>query len=685
MKNNFKKIRLAIVAALVSLGWLVLAGRLFEIQVVHGSEYGQQAHSQSTGKISVPADRGLLYDRTGREVAINVSCHALYAYPRNKNEVARIHRYLDRLYGWKAGTSRKKFRLHPGRFAWIDRNIAGKRAARVGSDDPSGLFLRQSSRRDYPFGRIGRGILGCTDVDNRGIAGLEFSQDSLLAGRPGLTDYLRDGKRNTYRLRDNPLVAPVPGGSLVLTIDWYLQEIVEEELKEAVKRYGAESGTAVFLSCRTGEILAAADYTIREREGTVKLHAVSDCFEPGSVLKVVTAAALLDAGLIDLDEKIYCENGLWQCGRRRLRDDKKYDSLTFNRIIELSSNIGVGKLAQRLGGEALAESLGRFGFGRKFFIELPGEVSGSIGDPGVWSEYNIAALAMGHSISATPLQLAAAMAAVANGGRLYRPQIIGGIISSGGAIEERLEPELLGRVASEESAAILRDCLHGVVDSGTATPAKSDIISLGGKTGTAQIPDPERGGYRRNEYNASFAGYFPAEKPQVAGIVVLNRPRPVHYGGHTSGPTFTRIAERYAMANGDNLRPRTRLMADTDDSRMITVPDFVGQEIGTARTVAGQLGLETSGGPDEGRVVWQYPPAYRRMPGPSRVVLLVENPDGPLMADLKGVPLRSAVAALTFLGLEFSIDGRGAVVRQFPQPGARVSEKTTCRLVCRQG
>jgi len=215
---------------------------------------------------------------------------------------------------------------------------------------------------------------------------------------------LRDAHRNTYRIKTIPLVRPVAGNSIVLTVDWYFQEIVEDELKAAVEKYNALEGTAVFLDCRTGEILAAADYVAGENNDAVKLRAVSNCIEPGSVFKIVA------------------------CGRSRMRDDHKYDSLTFQEIIELSSNIGTGKLALRLGPEKLCEAIDRFGFGQKTYVGLPGEQSGYIGDPGVWSDYNIAALSIGHSIAVTPLQLSSAMAALANGGSLYRPILIRGMI-----------------------------------------------------------------------------------------------------------------------------------------------------------------------------------------------------------------------------------------------------------------
>jgi len=687
MKSKFSKARLIFLYVFITLAWIILLARLGTIQLVHGSEYGEKARAQSSGKTKVQAERGIIYDRTGREVAINVVGSSLSAYPRNKSEIAEIYRYLDRINNWRSGTSRNKYRLKPEKFKWIKRNLPDNLAAQIARDSVPGLYLRKGQRRDYPFDEVGRQILGNTDIDYRGLSGLEYSHDSLLAGLPGLIDFLRDGKNKTYNLREVPLVKPVTGKSIVLTLDWYFQEIVEDELKSAVKEFNALSGTAVFLDCHTGEILAAADFVDDSSSNILKLRAISDCFEPGSVLKIVTAAALLDENLVDLDEKVYCEKGLWRCGRRRLHDDKKYDTLTIRQIIELSSNIGIGKLAQRLGGDKLKEAFYKFGFGQRLRVDLPGEASGAIGEPGVWSEYNIAALAMGHAISATPLQLAAAVSAVANGGELYRPHVIKGVIDSDNRTIRYIDREFIGRVMDEDKAATLRSFMTGVVERGTATPVQSGIISIAGKTGTAEIPDSDNGGYRKNRFNASFAGYFPAEKPRIAGIVILNQPEPVHYGGYTAGPAFRRMAERYTIANSEMLKPNTRLKADGDESEMIEVTDFVGRDYSFALTMARRDGLALKTNRESGLVVWQYPPASRKIPGTEKVAVLVESNDDDniVMADLVGLNMRTALAVLNYQGIAFELEGCGVVKKQFPKMGTKISKKTKCRLVCGNG
>ncbi len=681
------KPRLFFLFFILIIAFCCIVYRLFEIQIVNGREYREKARKQSSGKINVSADRGLIFDRKGRQVAINTIKNSLYANPSGNREIKKACRYLDKLYDRPSGSSRRKYSLKSERFTWIDRHLNDDLAARVARDSVPGLYLKKESQRVYPFPGVGRQLLGNTDVDCCGLSGLEYSCDSILAGRPGLIDYLRDAHRNTYRIEEIPVVKPQAGNSIILTVDWYFQEIVEEELKAAVEEYGATEGMAVFLDCQTAEILAAADYVAERKTDIVKLRAVSNCFEPGSLFKVFTAAALLEKDLVDLDEKIYCEKGLWKCGRRRLHDDKEFDSLTFQEIIEYSSNIGIGKLALRLGGEDLYETARRFGFGDKCFIDLPGEQSGVVRKAEVWSDYNIAALAMGHSISATALQLAAAVAAIANGGRLYRPSIIRGIINDRGKLVERMKPELVAEVINSDNAALLRSFMTGVVERGTAQPTKSDIITLAGKTGTAEIPDLKKGGYLKNKFMASFFGFFPAEDPKVAGIVVLKQPEPVHYGGHTAGPAFRNMAEKYAIANSEKFNPRSRLLAGEDGVSMMEIPDFVGQDIILAQKIAQKDGINLVANRPEGMVVWQYPPEGRRIPGEDIVAVVVRTglDEDITLLDMTGMKIRTAMAVLDFQGVDFKISGTGQVKKQHPKAGSVLKKNLFCSLRCGTG
>ncbi len=684
MKIEIRSKRLIALCVMATVVWAALVYRLVNIQIVHGREYSDIAKKQSIGKMDISAERGIIYDRTGKPLAINVIKNALFAQPANQNEIKNIYSYLDNLYGKTPGYSRKKFPLQVNKFEWIDRRLPDNVAEKVVKDTVPGLYIKNDLGRDYPFLEVGRQILGCTDIDGKGISGLEFNYDTLLAGSPGQMEYLRDGQRTTYRLREVPLIQPEAGKSITLTIDWYFQEIVEEELKAGVEEHKALDGTAIFLDCQTGEILAAADYVADGQNDAVKLRAISNVFEPGSVFKVFTAAGVLDANLASPGDRVFCENGAWKCGPRVLHDDHSCGWLTFQEAIEKSSNIGTAKMALRLGGKKLYDNARKFGFGQRYFIGLPGEQAGQIGKPNKWSEYTTAALSIGHSVSVTALQLAAGLAAVANGGSIYRPSIIMKISDASGKPLKKTNPELISKVIRPESAATLREFLIGVVERGTATKVKSEIIRIAGKTGTAQVPDLVSGGYKPNKYVASFLGMFPADNPKIVGVVMLNQPEPIHYGGYTSGPIFKKIAERYTIANSDHLRPVKKLIALEGNTELNGIPSFIGHEVSVAKEMAARGGLGLVSNLAEGTIIWQYPPAGRKTAGNSNILVAVENDsaDVVVVADFTRMNLRAAVAMLDFQNLDYEVEGSGVVQKQEPAPGTPVGKNSKCRLVC---
>lgn len=494
-RTRMESIRLRILFALVILCFGAFVARLVHLQLYMNALYSEIVDHQTSGRIDIPAERGMLYDRNGQVVAKNVIGSSLYAYALDDEEVAKVGAYLERLYRLPRGSAKAEYKLEPKKFRWIKRRISDSEAERIEADSVTGLHLRRDNQREYPFGLVGRQILGYTDIDNRGQSGFELAYDSLLAGQTGTADIRRDGLRNTYRVKEAALVKPIPGQSLVLTVDWRLQDIVEQELKHAVDTFSAACGLAAYLDCRTGDILAIAHYDPNEKfpERPTKLRAISDQFEPGSVFKPFTAAGIIDAGLADYSRQVYCENGAWNLGSRILHDDKKHGWLTFREIIELSSNIGIAKRAIEADGNDLFDMYRRFGFGRKLHIGLPGEAGGRLVPPSKWSNYNVAAVAMGHSIALTPLQLANAFAAIANGGELLRPHLILGRVDENGFVVSGQRREVINRIMKNGNLDSLKAFLRGVVENGTAKVVNSEIVGIAGKTGTAELPDLEGG------------------------------------------------------------------------------------------------------------------------------------------------------------------------------------------------
>jgi cell division protein FtsI/penicillin-binding protein 2 len=686
-RTRQEQIRLAAIYALIGLFFIIAGARVVQFQVFLEPLYSSIVERQSTGKIPIPAERGVLFDRTGRVIAGNVTLRSLYAHPIDRKQMNQVAAYLEDLFDLPKGTAIKKFGLSVNRFRWIKRMISEDKARRVEVDNPPGLALRNERRRSYPLGIVGKQIVGFTDIDNKGQAGFEYSFDSELAGTNGWADFRRDGLQNTFRVNETALVKPLPGKSYVLTVDTRLQEIVEEELQRTVEKHNAKGGMAVFLDCESGDILAAAHFDPDEDNPglPIKLRAITDQFEPGSIFKAFTAAALLDEDHVDFDDTTYCEMGKWKVDNRYLHDDKELGWLTFREIMEKSSNIGVAKHAIELGGEAMFEGFARFGIGTKTGVRLPGEASGSLVPPSRWSDYNIAAMAMGHSVATTALQMAVAFNAIANGGELLQPQLVLGEVDDDGRVVNRRYKKVLRKVLSREAADSLRAFLCGVVEHGTAENLKSSTITLAGKTGTAQIPDLVNKRYFQNRFMASFAGFFPAESPLIAGIVIIEDPQPVHYGGWTAGPAFKNVAERFAVMHPELLTVPERLLVERKKSEgLVDTPDLIGRTLAAAKELAEEKQLIFRTDADTGFVVWQFPAAERLIFEGDEVIAVTGQPEkAARLINMKGMSVREVTAYLTHVGIDFEISGNGRVVNQSLRPGTVLSSENFCRLECR--
>lgn len=688
-RTRRERFRLGTVFAAVCLLFAAVLARLVHLQVFCHPEYRAIVEDQSSAKVEIPAARGVICDRAGRIVANNVEQASLYAYPLSKREVDAVGRYLEDLFRLRRGTAVSRYRLAPKRFRYIKRRMDDALAAEVEANAPHGLHLRTETQRVYPYALVGRQVLGFTDIDNKGQAGVEHYYDSVLAGKTGLADVYRDGLRNCFRVKEQALVRPRPGRSVVLTLDWRLQEIVEEALKAATEKHNARSAMAAFLDCRTGDVLAMAHYDPKEEnpEKPVKLRTVTDQFEPGSVFKVVTAAGLLDCDVVDFDDSVFCENGKWRIGRRWLHDDKEHGWLSFRRTMELSSNIGIAKYAIDLGGEQLFATAKDFGAGERLHIGLPGETAGCLIVPERWSEYTIASLAMGHAVAVSALQMAVIVGAIANGGELLQPRLVLAHIDENGALEPQAGRKVTRRVMRPASADSLRAIMRGVVESGTAEAVISPAVAIAGKTGTAQIPDLENRGYYPNRFTASFAGFFPYEDPLVAGVVVLEDPQPVHYGGLTAGPAFRIIAERYSVLNPDLFATAVNTLKErhAEIQQAMEVPSLVGRLCSEATAIAAGHGVRVRANSPEGIVEWQFPPAGRIMMKNDEIIVVVRVPqeDGYRMADLKGLSVREAAAFLDRIGVRCQVRGSGRVVGQSIAPGELLKANPACQLRCR--
>ena len=533
MSRRLPNRRIRLLLALFTLAFLATFGRAVWLQGVRAQPLDRLAQGQHHATVEVPAPRGSMLDRNGVELAIGRQATTVYANPRQiadpraaaiaAGRVLRVD--PEKLYGKLADQSNG--------FVYVARKADAKRAATLERLGITGLGFYPEERRLYPQGRIAAHVLGYAGVDNKGLAGLEMALDPALAGRAGRETIVRDP---FGRALDVVRAVPaVEGTDVRLTIDNTLQANAESILLRTVRRWGARAATAVVLDPRTGDVLAMAvepgfdaNRFPEASRDVQRNRTVTDTYEPGSTLKVVTVAAALAEGLVTpttaftLDPQIHVADRVIHEAHREEREQ-----MTVAEIMSYSSNVGTITLAQLLGRERLTSWLGRFGFGRKTGIDFPGETAGIL--PSYWSGSTIGTLPIGHGIAVTAVQMASAYAAVANGGVWVQPRLA----ADGRSRRRRVIPPLV----SEQLMSMMRD----VVVEGTGMGAAVDGYQVAGKTGTAAKPDP-RGGYSTSRYVASFVGVVPASDPRLVVLVTVDEPSTI-WGGTVAAPAFQEIAQ----------------------------------------------------------------------------------------------------------------------------------------------
>jgi cell division protein FtsI (penicillin-binding protein 3) len=548
------------VAGLLAVWVLLIAARLYHLQVARYEHYVVKAERQQQRVVTLDPPRGTIYDAHGRELAVSVQVDSAYAVPPEIRDPAAAARALA---GVVPGLNAARLARQLGgdrEFVWVARKLDLPVAAKVRELKLPGIYFLPESKRYYPMRSLAAQVLGYVGTDNHGLAGLELVYDKEVAGKQGVRTVLRDAKRGTVISPDLSFAEPEPGHDLYLTLDATVQHIVERELARAVEERGAKRGSAIFLDPRTGGVLAMASYPTFDpndfgsyRETEWRNRAIMDVYEPGSTFKIVTAAAALDSGLVKSGDMFDCEMGGITLYGIRIRDHKSYGLLSFADVIAKSSNVGVIKAALRLGDQRLYHTIREFGFGRLTGIDLPGESGGILHPVEHWGPLAKAYIAFGQGISVTPLQLAVATAAVANDGTLLKPHVVAAVSRGEMRGEMRVprypEPPVAGHPISASTAAELTRLLEGVVTAGTGKSAAIAGYRVAGKTGTAQIP--VRGGYLRGGYLPSFVGYAPAGRAALVGVVAVAEPQGgEYYGGQVAAPVFGSIARQVLLYLG---------------------------------------------------------------------------------------------------------------------------------------
>ncbi len=547
-----------------------------------------------SGSIYVPSDadrevhRGAILAKGGDLLAVSVERRSLFANPSEIGDPASVADAIAPIIGMARPAVLDRLRREK-RFVWLQRKLDDDTAARIVSLGIKGLHLRSEYHRIYPHGTLASNIVGFAGLDNTGLEGIEYKYDDVLSGRKGPA-------------RTSPDAEYIKGYNVRLTIDRVAQYTAEREIERGVRESGAVRGAAVVMEVKTGRLLAVAKYPLVDPNSywefggdAMKNFAVVDSFEPGSTLKVIAAASLLETHPKVLQETFRCE-GKIEVADAVIKCTAVHGDLSLDGIIKHSCNAGIIQAVKRLKREELHATLARFGFGRETGVEMPGESPGLLRDVGDWSGLSRYSLSIGQEISVTSIQMVAAFGAIANGGVYMAPTVIESIESDDGSVLQAFYPKSHGRVVRPDIAARLLNMMKGVVEGGTATRARMEYYGAAGKTGTAQ-KSMKRGGYYSGKYMASFVGIAPLYDPDVCILVLLDEPPESVSGGAAASPVFARIAGRILPYRGikkDQVAARDPLKGAprTTALRRGLMPNFRGMRLGEAARILAALRKE---------------------------------------------------------------------------------------------
>jgi cell division protein FtsI (penicillin-binding protein 3) len=619
---------------------LIVVARLVQVQLVRHDYYTTRATRQQERTVSLNPVRGSLVDARGRVLAESVSAVSIYADPQLVIDPKAAAKTLAAIpgLGLKAREIEEKLQSDSG-FVWIARQLPMESAADVRKLKVPGISFIEEHRRSYPRGTVAANVIGYVGMDGEGLAGIEHSFDGYVRGHAGRVTILRDARAGTYLVGGEGANRAVDGNNVVLTIDSVVQFIAEQALTRAVDKYHANAGSAIVMDPRDGSILAMASLPSFDPNhfndfspSDWRNRTVQDLYEPGSTFKIVTASAGLEEGMVTPSQIIDCGNGSIEIANVSIHEHggNAYGLLPFEDVIVHSSNVGTIKVGLAVGPRRFYDYIRRFGFGERTGVQLPGEATGLVRRTEKWSMLSNASMSIGQEIGVTPLQIAAAMSTVANGGVRVAPRIVDRVIDANGKTiyqPQRIAPV---RVVSEKTAAVMNEILKAVVARGTGQPALLAEHVVAGKTGTAQKAG--RGGYSADKFVASFCGYVPADRPRLVILVVVDEPKGAQYGGTVAAPAFKEIAE----ATLRYLRVAPSMPSRTIDLDAPLLAEF----------------SQPSAQPHAG------------------------------VPDVRGLDARAAISRAVAAGLQVRAVGSGVVQSQIPEPGQALPSNRVLTLAC---
>jgi cell division protein FtsI (penicillin-binding protein 3) len=628
--------RLAVAKILFAALFLLIGGRAVQLQVLQGDKLMRLGQRQHLKEWIVLPKRGAVFDRAGEPLALSMESQSVYVRPHRIQEPEKLAQSLARILNIRAAEVREKITADKP-FVWVRRQVSSAEAEKVQALNAEGLGMFYEPNRHYPQGQLAGQLIGFVGRDSEGLEGLELKYNEYVRGETGSSMTERDALGRRVLVQGVEGLHIPPGSDIHLTLDTSIQHMAEKELEASILKYRAKAGVAVVVEPFTGEVLALANYPSFDPNQYAKQtaeqrrnRAVTDSFEPGSTFKTILAAAALEEGVVGKDDLFYCEMGKYPFAGKIIHDTHPHGWLPFSKILQVSSNIGFTKVAEKLKKDRFFKYIEKFGFGEPTGIDVPGEVSGLLRKPDKWSAVDLATHGFGQGLSATPMQLVMAYAAVANGGFLMRPYVMRRAVSAKGEVVLENEPRVVRRVISQKTATLLASMLRDVTtEGGTGMMANVDGFDVAGKTGTAQKADPVHGGYAAKKRVASFVGFVPANQPRLVALVLIDEPEVNVYGGVVAAPVFRNIAQgalRHLAVAPQSPAPIPATLAQPDP--------VVRQALKRSRPQAAEVAAEAA-------------------------------------PDFVGLSLREVIEKAQSLKVKVRLQGSGYVVKQSPAAGGR--------------
>ena len=688
--REMRKSRVLVAAAGFLLAFLALWLRSAWLQLPMHAALESRAQGNWGQKEVVPPERGKILDRLGRPLARDLLTCTVAVHTRYFDGAAATASALARALGLNGRELQHRFERKPG-YQTVQRNVPPAIGEAINNLKLRGVYVKLEQRRDYVLGAAACEVIGRTNLDNTGIEGLELQYEDELRGTAGWATRINDARGRAVGVNRGQKRSAENGHTLVTTIDADLQAILETHLAHACDTLHAQRAFGLFLDPRTGEVLACVDVP-HLKPGLARNWIFTDQFEPGSTFKIVVAGASLEEGTAEPNQYFEASSTgqLMIVPGAMFHDTHKHAGYTFRDAVRWSSNIVMGKLGLLLGAQRLYRYATDMGFGSMTGIEFPGEAAGKLRSPDHWTPRSTPTIAIGHELSVTPIQLALAYAAIANGGVLMRPMLVREIRDEHGATVRRVSPAAAHRVFSTTTTAALGQMLAMVVDSGTARAARVPGLTIAGKTGTAQKYDVQRHTYRTGNYVSSFAGYAPADAPRLVGVIVIDEPggRQI-YGGEVAAPVFREVMlDLQRLPHGPFDPGLDQIVVRPPAPAPVVVPDLRLLPPQLARARLEPLGLRAHMQGEGRRVLSQEPAAGTSIERGAGVTVWLSAPTDSasrVMPDLVGITLREAMRRLWRIDVPVGFHGEGTVVRQTPITGAPLSPAARCELWCEPG